>query len=225
MTRYAGGNPGHSSNFPLDVEKPFDIAFNGRGQAFVTGNGSDAVELLNQNGKSALTTPITGAGLDKPLGIAADIEGNAWIANSGFASVPCPDGAPPPPGHTGSITMITSNAKHATKFTGGGLTNPWGVAVDGHDNVWVSNFGGQRLSEFCGRRLANCAPGDHTGAALSPDTGYGFDGFVRNTGVQIDPSGNVWVANNWKTYPFPDATQAGTRWSRSSGWRGRSGRR
>ena len=26
-------------------------------------------------------------------------------------------------------------------FTGGGLTIPWGVAVDGNDTIWVANFG------------------------------------------------------------------------------------
>jgi hypothetical protein len=69
--------------------------------------------------------------------------------------------------------------------------------------VWVANFAGKRLSQFCGMRPENCPPGTHTGDAISPRfTGYGFDGLVRNTGVQIDPSGNVWVANNWKTIPI-----------------------
>lgn len=209
VTRYTDGDPGRASNFPLAIEKPFDIAFNGRGQAFVTGDGSDAVEMLNQDGTSALGAPIRGGGLNKPMGIGADIEGNMWVADSGFASVPCPQGAPPPRGHTGAVTMITSKGTNPTEFTGGGLSNPWGVAVDGHDNVWVTNFGGQRLSEFCGKRTRNCPPGTHTGDPISPDTGYGFDGLVRNTGVQIDPSGNVWVANNWKTYPFPERNAGG----------------
>ena len=38
---------------------------------------------------------------------------------------------------------------------------------------------------------------------ISPDGGYDFDGLVRNTGVQIDPSGNVWLANNWETVLVP----------------------
>ena len=43
----------------------------------------------------------------------------------------------------------------------------------------------------------HCPPGKRTGDAISPDTGYGSDALVRNTGVQIDPSGNVWLTNNW----------------------------
>jgi hypothetical protein len=80
------------------------------------------------------------------------------------------------------------------------MTVPWGIAVDGDDNLWVANFSGQRLSHLCGARASTCPLGA-TGAAISPDDGYSFDGLQRNTGVQIDPSGNVWLANNWDDVP------------------------
>ncbi len=89
----------------------------------------------------------------------------------------------------------------------GGLTIAWGIAVDGADNVWVSNFtaaGG--VSQFCGARSGSCPQGVATGDALSPDsTGYHSDLLDRNTAVEIDPSGNVWLTNNWKDLPIkPD---------------------
>ena len=80
---------------------------------------------------------------------------------------------------------------------------PWGIAVDGNDNVFVANFNGKRLSYLCGANPSNCPPGFNTGDPISPDGGYTFDGLVRNTGVQIDPSGNVWLANNWEIVPAP----------------------
>ena len=43
-----------------------------------------------------------------------------------------------------------------------------------------------------------CPPGARTGSPISPDTGYAFDGLTRNTAVEIDRSGNVWLTNNWK---------------------------
>jgi hypothetical protein len=57
------------------------------------------------------------------------------------------------------------------------------------------------VSEFCGTEPANCPPGTRTGEPISPSTGYGFDGLVRNTALQIDPSGNVWICNNWMNVP------------------------
>ena len=80
---------------------------------------------------------------------------------------------------------------------GGGLILPWGIAVDGNDNVWVSNFDGTRVSQLCGAVPENCPPGYQTGDPISPDGGYSFSGLRRNTAVEIDPSGNVWATNNW----------------------------
>ncbi len=203
VTRYADGDPGRTSQLTgLGITKPFDIAFNGRGQAFITGNGNSTVAIVNPNGTPIAGSPIRGDGLGKPLGIAADSAGNMWVSNSGSVDVPCPSFRP---GRStaGSVTLIGAHGvAHAVPFTGGGLTIPWGIAVDGHDNVWVANFGGSRLSELCGIRVAACPPGRRTGQPISPATGYGFDGLTRNTGVQIDPSGNVWVANNWKPVPY-----------------------
>ena len=95
-------------------------------------------------------------------------------------------------------------ANSASKPIGsGGLRNPWGITVDGDDHVWVANFGGRRLTELCGSEPRACPPGKRRiGAAISPSSGYGFDGLVRNTGVIVDPSGNVWLANNWKNVPI-----------------------
>jgi hypothetical protein len=99
-----------------------------------------------------------------------------WVANSATVGVPCPSGGLKPTGQ-GSVTFIASNGVPRPKpFTGGGLTIPWGIAVDGNDNVWVANFGGKRVSELCGVRPANCPPGNRTGQPVSPRSGYGFNG-------------------------------------------------
>jgi hypothetical protein len=206
VTRYAGGDPGKALAINrLGIKKPFDIAFNGRGQGFVTGNGNSRVAMLNPDGSPALSHPILGGGLSAPLGIAADSAGNMWVANTGKVSVTCPTGGLVR--GKASVTLIDSNGvPHPRPFTGGGLIEPWGIAVDGHDNVWVSNFNGQRVAELCGIDRTNCPPGIRTGQQISPArTGYGFGGLSRNTGIQIDPSGNVWIADNWKNHPIPSA--------------------
>jgi len=79
---------------------------------------------------------------------------------------------------------------------------PWGVAIDGNDNVFVANFSGQHLSEICGIKTATCPAGFKTGDPISPVVGYRSDALTRNTGVAIDPSGNVWLANNWLPVPI-----------------------
>lgn len=205
VTVYPRGEPSAARNLTgVGVQKPFDIAFNGRGQAFVTGNGSDTVAILNPDGSPTSRSPISGGGLSRPIGIAVDSRGNMWVANSGVISIPCPSVEPPTnPG--GSLTLIgpAGTLKSSTGFTGGGLTVPWGIAVDGDDNVWIANFDKKRLSQFCGTRPRTCPPGTETGDPISPDdSGYGFNGLTRSTGVAVDPSGNVWLTNNWKTIPI-----------------------
>lgn len=213
VTKYPGGDPKAALQFVADpacgtrseCARPFDIAFNHRGWAFVTLNERNSVAILRPDGTPARPLPVGGAGLfDRPMGIAADSRGNMWVANSAALRVPCPTGFLDPVGTNGSITMIQRDGQ-ATKgpFRGGGLTIAWGIAVDGDDNVWVANFGDQRLSYFCGFDHGKCPPGAKTGSPISPDTGYTFDGLTRNTAVQIDRSGNVWLTNNWKNEPNP----------------------
>jgi hypothetical protein len=200
VTRYPGGDPRKWQSLGgLGITKPFDIAFNGRGQAFVTGVGNSAVGMLNANGSIAKPA-ITQGGINKPMGIAADSRGNMWVANSGLIDVPCPTANVMLGSLGGTLSLISHDGVASSKspFRGGGLTVPWGIAVDGNDNVWVVNFFGKRLSQFCGGRPANCPAGKRTGDPISGRRGYGFNGLVRNTGVAIDPSGNAWVTNNWK---------------------------
>jgi sugar lactone lactonase YvrE len=203
---YPGGDPAAArvvQVWRLGVGAPFDIAFNGSGEAFVTGNSTSTVGMLGPTGLPS-GHRIEGGGLDKPLGIAADSSGNMWVANSAAITIPCETESATREGEAGAV-LIKPNGELAREkpFTGAGMTVPWGIAVDGDDNVWVANFGGRRLSELCGTQPQLCPPGKRrTGAPISPnDSGYGFDGLVRNTGVAIDPSGNVWVANNWKNVP------------------------
>jgi len=207
VTRYVDGEPEVATNIGSGVtglEAPFDIAVNAKGTAFVTGNGSNSVAILAPDGKPTANSPVTGHGLHRPMGIATDSRGYMWVANSakvvlGF----CPEAFPLQEGaEKGSVVLIKPNGEPFRKFPfrGAGMETPWGITVDGKDTVWVANFTGQRLSQVCGARPKLCPPGKRQiGKAISPSgRGYAFNGLTRNTGVQVDPSGNVWLANNWK---------------------------
>jgi hypothetical protein len=68
-------------------------------------------------------------------------------------------------GHEGgSVSLLRPDGSHypGSPFTGEGLPGPWAAAVDGNDNVWISNFGGPRTvpsssSAASGRRTARRA--------------------------------------------------------------------
>jgi sugar lactone lactonase YvrE len=203
LTQYPGGDPGQAKELGgLGLDQPFDIIDNGE-HLFVTGAASSTVAMLRRDGTPTAASPIAGGGLQNPLGITADRSGNVWAVNTGLVTLPCPD-RPAADTNLGSLTLIRPDGTPGpgSPFTGGGITVAWGVAVDGVGNVWVANFAGKRLSHYCGADPAQCPPGMSTGDAISPDgLGYGFDGLVRNTGVDVDQSGNVWLANNWLEVP------------------------
>lgn len=218
VTRYPGGDHTAAEAYVADpgvcgttdqCARPFDVAVNQKGWAFVTLNDRDAVAVLKPDGTPAKHSPLEGP-FDQPMGIASDSRGSMWVASSASLRVPCPDGFLTPESTGGSIALIDRNGRTVKgPFAGGGLTIPWGLTVDGSDNVWVANFYQQRLSHFCGRKTKHCPPGAKTGAPISPDGGYAFDGLVRNTGVAVDPSGNVWLTNNWKNHPNPARNPGG----------------
>ena len=95
--------------------RPFDIAIDHLGRAWVTGNGSDSVVVLDQAGRPVLNSPIKPRGIQKPMGIATDSRGNMWVANSGIVEVRCDNNANKLPlmETGGTVTLLKRPEDHA----------------------------------------------------------------------------------------------------------------
>ena len=210
----------------LDRVKPFGVAIDHKGNAWVAGTLNSSLTVYDPRGEliDYIESPA-GQELSRPAGVASDSQGNMWVANSDVNDQPCPPGGllDGGPGTDPSIALFHRHPNRephvGSPFTGGGLTWPWGIAVDGNDTVWVANFGfpfdlndqenapsweePNRVSHFCGVDTLRCPlTKQGVGMPISPDgTGYTSMSLIRNTGIAIDPSGNVWLANNWKEIP------------------------
>lgn len=217
--------------------KPFGIALDRHGNAWITDNFNNTVSIVSPDGKLIDTLPGTYRGktvLTHPVGNTVDSKGNIWVANSDWLDVPCPSSPNPGQGMSPSITLYPMNSRApyaGAPFTGGGLTVPWGIAVDGDDTVWVFNFGSvpvdpkackltginqfkcapTGISRFCGTNTDACPAGlRYVGAPISPKgTGYQSNSLVRITGGQIDQSGNIWMTGNWQINASPDMNPGG----------------
>ncbi len=102
----------------------------------------------------------------------------------------------------GSVTVLRpdGSAYPGSPFYSAALPGPWAVAVDGNDNIWVSNFAmaSSPIVQLCGTRTEHCPPGVHTGQQISPPGGYVGGGLQMLTDIGVDPAGNVWAMNNWQ---------------------------
>src|SRR5262249_21149684 len=104
--------------------------------------------------------------------------GTCWATNLGvFPSIlTAMPGSPHRDRGTTSCTRFDLTAQRSATLTAAAAT-PWGVTVDGEDNIWVANFGPLELtSNFTGRLTklwgVNAPPGHNVGDPISPPTGY-----------------------------------------------------
>ena len=172
VTKFLKGDPKQRVVYKdFGVDKPFDIAIDPRGNAWITSNNNHRVYVIDPDGNTLLIGDETV--FQRPMGIAGDSRGNMWVSNSGALDPPCGDETiedaieflkgisqdAPVPGASVTMLMPDGIPSAGSPYTAGGLYMPWGIAVDGNDNVFVPNFNGKRLSVFMRRRPFQLSPG------------------------------------------------------------------
>jgi hypothetical protein len=104
-----------------------------------------------------------------------------------------------PPAHsTGAVNMIRPDGTQPAPmgFTGDALNIPWGLNVDGNDDVWVGNMYSRNVTLMAGDNTKGHPPGTKTGDIIHV---FQSGSIQMVTDASIDPAGNVWVANNWNS--------------------------
>jgi hypothetical protein len=181
------------------LNHPFSVQIDGYGRAWVTNEGPGRAQLVSTRAailigkfggsitvigpdfKPTSFSPIHSDSFKWPLALAFDSKNNAWI----------------PSFFNSTVTRIRPNGTVAGVYRFPARVLPWSLAVDGSDRVWVAGFGTPSGWTLCGVNTSACPRGAHTGTILSPPTGLRSKAIQHLTAVQIDPSGNVWLANNW----------------------------
>ncbi|HEX5011076.1 MAG TPA: hypothetical protein VFY71_11815 [Planctomycetota bacterium] len=177
---FLGGDPDAAVSVQqYPGSQTFDIAIAPDGTAWATNGGGLAGGHPSSVARFALVGGVlqqlsldfVGKALKT---VAVDSLGNAWVASQG----------------DDTIYVYRPDGQLIGGFGGGGIDGPWGVTVDGDDNIWVSNFGPLelgsnfttgRLTKLCGANPAMRPPGTRMGDPLSPPTGY----TVHSAGRQV----------------------------------------
>ena len=144
-----------------------------------------------QEGFSGDNGPATSARLNLPLGVAVDIAGNVYIADSGNNDI-----------RKVSNSVITTVAGNGTSgFDGDGfsplsaeLNSPSGVAVDSAGNLYISDKGNNRIRKVSNGVITTVA-GNGTGG-FSGDNGPATSAALNGpTAVSVDAVGNLYIAD------------------------------
>jgi len=210
ITVFLGANRNRAITFPrgtndgLIVRKPFSVAIDAQGRAWVAnsgfapiGVGNVCVLELTRRGRIEVVAQIDSPGLGQtpdlsllrkygdfssPKTIAVDQGGNGWISN--FES--------------NLITFIDGQTFEPTDYEADPTTHGWGLAVDGSNQIWIASFtntpGGTPDQDEPPYVTVMQGSGADRGDVLFS---YSNPSFQHITGLQVDASGNVWTCNNW----------------------------
>jgi hypothetical protein len=103
-------------------------------------------------------------------------------------------------------------------YDGGGLVSvPWGLNIDGNDDVWIGNFWGRSVALMAGVDTKGHTAGAKTGDVIRV---FKSGSIQMLTDVSIDAAGDVWAANNWndpKAATDPNPVRATSTWGGGSG--------
>ena len=194
---YEDGNPKKFDSFQHpDLTSPFDIAIDASGDAWVSyqsGGPRDqgGIGHFSFNAKDgiSLIQTISSREFNVPFGIATASDGSIWVANNG--------GSPRYKSRTVSRIDPITGAVETFTFNSSRKSGPWGLNLDGANNVYVANFEALSISVLNGSSVDSLY-GHEPGTALSPEGGYDFDdNIMRPTGLEVDSAGNVWITNNY----------------------------
>jgi streptogramin lyase len=198
------------------LKSPFDIVIDSQNRVWVANSASDTVVRFPANDPTKVESFRAGIGV---RALALDSKENVWVASNMDLKTPqpkLPEGisimeqfklitahmfkyvSGPPPRPTGAVNMIRPDGTQPAPdgFTGEAINIPWGLNVDGNDDVWVGNMWGRSVSLLAGDNTKGHPAGIKAGDVIHV---FQSGSIQMITDVSIDPAGNVWAANNWNS--------------------------
>ena len=201
VTTLAGSTRGYEegTGTAAKFDKPFGVAVDSSGNVYVVDSNNHRIRKITSEGvvstiagnswRGHHDATGTAAQFKGPFGVAVDSSGNLYVAdafNNRIRKITS----------EGVVSTLAGNSwwghQDATG-TAAQFKGPFGVAVDSSGNVYVADTGNHRIRKITSggdvTTLAGSTRGYKEGAGTAAR-------FKAPTGVAVDSSGNVYVADN-----------------------------
>ncbi len=243
LLHFPGGEP--KDGVVVNVEglkSPFGIAIDAQNRVWVSSSQSNIVTRFPAGDPSKAESFEVGV---IARGVALDSKGNLWVASNmspGFPQPTLPPGTPvmkqfqlmteqmlptmakgtiSAAKPTGVLNMIRPDGSQPAPkgFSGDkGVFIPWGVSIDGNDDVWFGNFWGRGVGLMAGDDTRGHPEGIKIGDVVHV---FQSGSIQMITDVVVDQAGNAWAANNWNDVNAVvdniDPARASTTWGGGTG--------
>jgi len=202
ITGITGGTGSTDSTtvIPALFSSPSDVAVDAAGNLYVADYWYNRIQKISTNGTVSTLAGTGNAGainglgklasFNRPSGLAVDGAGNVYVADAGNNLIRkiTPDGTVSTLAGT-VVAVDTSNTVTEQPLFAG----PSGVAVDASGNVYVADAGNNRICVVSPSGNTRTLTGNGNAGS---NNGAGKDATFNNpTGVAVDASGNVYVAD------------------------------
>jgi len=187
---------------------PQGIAFDAAGNTYIADGGNNRIRMINSmgmistiagsgtQGYSGDGSSATAALLNGPTGLVFDAAGNLYIADLSNSCVRMVN-------TTGIINTIAGTG--TSGYTGDGgpataaeLVEPWGLAFDAHDNLYISDYGQQVVRRINTAGIISTIAGNIDSTTYSGDVVPATSASLfAPQGLAFDAAGNLYIADGY----------------------------